>query len=291
MRRIVGLVAAFAVVLSVSDRASADDKSQQCIAASEKGQQVRDQGQYSAARDAFTQCARDVCPSIVRRDCTRWLSDLTQLWPSLVFGAKDDAGNDVVAVTVRADGNQLATSLDGKPIQIDPGQHVFRFEAAGFPPVERTVVVHAGEKSRLIAVQFGHPESSSKTAAAQDSTSAPAAKDQGPPTSAWVFAGLAVVAFGSEAYFGLSGLSDRSTLESTCGKTSSCSQDQVTNVRTKFTVADIALGVGLASAGLSVYLFLAHPHGAPAPDANTSTSRIDVVPVLGGAAATWFGRF
>jgi hypothetical protein len=97
-----------------------------------------------------------------------------------------------------------------------------------------------------------------------------------------------VVAFGTEAYFGLSGLSDRSHLKSqACAQTASCPQSSVDSIRTKFTVADIALGVGIASAAISAYLYLA----PPSETAPSHPTAVDVVPVPGGAAMSVAGRF
>jgi hypothetical protein len=271
--------------LCVGD-ARADDKNR-CIAASEQGQQLRDAGKYKDARDAFTKCARDACPTIVRRDCTRWLVDLTQLWPSVVFGAKDASGNDRTDVTVSADSVPLVSTLDGKPVPIEPGEHVFRFEAAGLPAVERDVLVRAGEKSRLVVAQFAAPPASATPPPATPGAT-PAPADAPIPTGVWVFGGLALVAFGAEAFFGISGLNDRSSLESSpCAKTATCNPDDVTSIRTKFTVADIALGVGVVSAALSAYLYLSRGWAASKPE--STSSHLDLVPTPAGrgAAATW----
>jgi len=303
MRRAPPLLAVLAAALLAPAAARADDKAQ-CLAASDDGQSQRDDGKYRRARESFTTCSRDVCPALVRRDCTKWLAELAQSWPSVVVSAKDDKGADLVAVSVHVDGEPLVSKLDGKPTQVDPGSHTFRFETSGFPAVEQKVMVHAGEKSRLLAVQFGTPapvapaagtkgdaptdasgsETPTEGAAAPETTRTP----QGTRASAWVFAGLSVAAFGTGAYFGLSGLGDRSNLQSqACAKTSSCPQSSVDSIKTKYTVADIALGVGVVSAGLSVYLFLA----APSSDAPPKASAVDVTALPGGAQLTYGGRF
>jgi hypothetical protein len=239
---------------------------------------------YSQARDAFTTCSRDVCPAIVRRDCTRWLAELQELWPSVVLGAKDDAGRDLSAVRVTMDGKPLAPSVDGKPVLVDPGAHVFRFEAEGYEPVEQDVVMHASEKGRAIEVQFGAnagvvpapPKPAGKGAPGPE----PPAGDASP--WAWVFAGVAVVAFGTEAYFGVSGLGDRSNLEAQpCARTATCTAGSVQSVRTKFAVADVALGIGVVSAVVSAYLFLTHDVPSKKPDAG----HVDLSPVPGGGVA------
>jgi hypothetical protein len=299
MRRAPPLLAVLAAALLAPAAARADDKAQ-CLTASDDGQSQRDDGKYRRARESFATCSRDVCPALVRRDCTKWLAELSQSWPSVVVSAKDDKGGDLVGVSVRVDGDVLVSKLDGKPMAVDPGSHTFRFEAAGFPAVEQQVVVHAGEKSRLLAVQFGAAPSATPDAKAapagdgsaqEPSGDAPADSTrtpQGTRISAWVFAGLSVAAFGTGAYFGLSGLGDRSNLQSQpCAKTSSCPQSSVDSIKTKYTVADIALGVGVVSAGLSVYLFLA----APSSDAPAKSSAVDVTALPGGAQLTYGGRF
>ncbi|HEY6461525.1 MAG TPA: hypothetical protein VIY73_15265 [Polyangiaceae bacterium] len=287
------VLCAIAASTVIAPRGAAADDKAQCLTASDQGQSLRDDGKYHKAREAFAACARETCPSIVRRDCMKWLADLEQSWPSVVVGAKDDKGADLVDVKVLVDGALLVSRLDGNPAPVDPGEHVFRFETAGYPPVEQRVVVRAGEKSRLLAVQFA-----TSTSAPQGEAAAPAAggppdehrTPRGPRTSAWVFGGLAVAAFGTEAFFGLSGLSDRSHLKSQpCAQTASCAQSSVDSIRTKFTVADIALGVGLVSAAISAYLFIVapgEPAAAPAP-----ASALDVRPVPGGATMDVTGRF
>jgi len=287
------LLAVVATAALSTSLAGADDK-QQCLAASDQGQQMRDDGKYRRAREAFATCARDACPALVRRDCMKWLADLEQSSPSIVVGAKDDKGGDLVDVTVLVDGAPLVTKLDGKPTPVDPGAHVLRFETAGYPRVEQHVMVRAGEKSRLLVVQFGTPAppAPATTPATAPAPAAPQADTgqtpQGTRTSAWVFAGLSVVAFGTEAYFGFSGLSDRSSLKSQpCAQTASCPESSVDSIRTKFTVADIALGVGLASAAISAYLFLA----PPSETAPSHPTAVDVVPLPGGGAMSVAGRF
>ncbi|HEY8086577.1 MAG TPA: hypothetical protein VIF09_01990 [Polyangiaceae bacterium] len=286
------VVAVVGAGVAGSPPAAAADTKQECLASSDQGQSLRDDGKYQRAREAFASCAKDACPSIVRRDCMKWLADLEQQWPSVVVGAKDERGADLVDATLKIDGVPVGSRLDGKPLPVDPGVHTFHVEAAGYPPVEQHVVVRAGEKSRLIAVTLAKPAPPVTAAAAAAPVSAPpdthGPTPQATRTSAWVFGGLAIVAFGTDAYFGLSGLSDRSHLKSDpCARTASCSQSSVDSIKTKFTVADIALGVGVASAAISAYLFIAGPKQAPAE----TTTALDVTPLPGGAAMRVGGSF
>src|SRR5690349_12130436 len=93
-----------AVLLAIASPSRAEDEKVACVSASEQGQQLRDHAKLVDARDKFVQCARDECPSVVRKDCVQWLSEVTNSLPSVVLSAKDDAGQDVLEVRVTVDG-------------------------------------------------------------------------------------------------------------------------------------------------------------------------------------------
>jgi hypothetical protein len=149
---------AAAVALSVgaaSPPARAADTKAECIAAADQGQSLRDDGKYTRAREAFTKCARETCPKVVARSCNQWLHETDEATPTVVLGAKDPAGQDLTNAQVTLDGTSFAESLDGKPAQVDPGQHVFRFTRPGSDPAEASVVLRAGEKNRVVGVTLG----------------------------------------------------------------------------------------------------------------------------------------
>jgi hypothetical protein len=145
-----GLVVA--AVLSMPALAFAGDPKTECIGAADQAQQARDDGKYRAARDGFVSCSRAVCPKMVSASCTKWAREIEDGMPTVVLAAKDAAGGDLSDVRVTFDGAPLATVLDGKPVDVDPGAHKFRFSRDGSEPVEQTVVVKAGEKLRSISV-------------------------------------------------------------------------------------------------------------------------------------------
>src|SRR5208282_6086778 len=80
--------------LAFSRHAFADDK-QDCIAESEAGQDKKLRGNLREAREQLLICARDVCPAIVRQDCTQWLTEIIAALPSVVVGARDWQGHDL----------------------------------------------------------------------------------------------------------------------------------------------------------------------------------------------------
>lgn len=153
-------LAAAAVIASTAAEAAAADV-QACLASSEKGQRARANGKLREARESFLVCGNESCPAIVRRDCAQWTSELTTALPTVVFGAKDRAGRDLFDVNVSADGETIASKLDGKAVYVDPGRHTFKLETAGAPPVTETILVKEGEKSRVVNVTFAIGEAPS----------------------------------------------------------------------------------------------------------------------------------
>ena len=139
--RVVALLLAFS-----SPRAAAaapPGRTERCVAAAERGQQERDRAAFVEARASFRSCAADECPSLVRKDCAQWLADLETSIPSVVLGAKDARGNDVLGARILVDGRPYQEEVDsGRPIALDPGPHKFRFEHPPDAPVELTDVLH-----------------------------------------------------------------------------------------------------------------------------------------------------
>jgi hypothetical protein len=130
----------------VTTPALADPTKEQCIDANAMGQHLRHDSKLAAARAQLQACAVAACPSIIRSDCIKRLDELDKIQPAIVFEAKDASGNDLSAVQVTMDGAVVANKLDGAPLTVDPGEHVFVFTAQGQPPVtKRLVVAERGE--------------------------------------------------------------------------------------------------------------------------------------------------
>jgi hypothetical protein len=287
MVRHIAVASAAAVALALgsarADGANGSEKDQ-CISAADQGQQLRDDNKYRLARDAFSRCARETCPVVVKRECGQWLHELDEKSPTVVLGAQDSKGNDLTDVNVTVDDTLLSTTLDGKPAPMDPGEHLFRYEAAGLPPIEEHVVIKAGEKNHVLKVQF--KELPPSPAPVEPPPAPEAALLRTIPLTTWVLGGVAVAAFVSEAYFGLSGLGDRSSDLAPGGCAPRCQASEKSSIQTKFVLADVSLGVGLVSAGLATYFFLASRRPS-----TTAEAAIDFAPRPGGGVATVAGRF
>jgi hypothetical protein len=271
------------VLVSARARAADPDEKTQCIGASDQGQQLRDDGKFKLARDAFTRCSRATCPGVVRQECAQWLVDLDAKTPSVVVDATDDKGNDLTNVKVTVDGAELVEKLDGLPIAVDGGEHVFHYEAAGFSPVEERVVIRTGEKNRVLKVRF--VSSATPPPAPESAPPAPEApRSAGPPLPAWIFTGVAVAAFASETYFGLAGVGQFNQDKSSCA--GHCKPSEVSSIKSQFAIADVSLAVGVVSACFAAYFFL-RPHGSNP----TSAAAVDFAPRPGGGVATMSAHF
>ncbi|MBX3222786.1 MAG: hypothetical protein KF795_19895 [Labilithrix sp.] len=278
-RRGVSLFLLVAVLLGVTPRTARADEKQVCVTASEKAQQLRNAGHLSEAREQLAICGRNECPKLVQQDCTEWMKDVLGMLPSVVPGAKDEQGRDLVDVRVSIDGKVATESLDGKPVSVDPGVHTFRFETAGAPAVEEQVVVRQGEKNRILTVTFA----SSEPAADKDARSPKPTKDAGegePPIAAYVTGGLGLLALGAALYINLDASADARELRKTCAPR--CEQSQVDDVENRYVIAGVTAGLGGAAVIAAVVLYLTHERGA-----RSSASRLvpTIAPSARGAVA------
>jgi hypothetical protein len=165
----------FALSTSLARADQTAGPKQECLAASDLGQNERDEGHYRAARRAFATCARDICPRVVADLCTKWLHDIGEIAPTIVLGAKDEHGSDLTDVKVTLDGAPFATVLEGRPVEADTGAHVLRFERDGSEPVEQQVTLHVAERARLVTVTLRSitataPSSPTETATLESSS-------------------------------------------------------------------------------------------------------------------------
>ena len=299
----VALVAVVAATSSTSAIAADVD----CPTASEQGQKLRDQGKILRAREMFLICARATCPSVVRKDCAKWLPEVEESMPTVVFAAEDGRGADVATVTVSVDDAQVSGLLDGKPVSLDPGQHVIKAVAtgaaatsgaSGATSVTQNIIVRAGEKNRLVKIAFPPPAGDAKTPDRTPDKSTPAAQKGGIPVATYVLGGVGVLALGSFAFFGITGKNDLSNLKSsTCAPY--CAGSDLDSVKTKLIVADVSVAVGiLAIGGATVFYFTSQPSkekNAAAKDGARRgvpvSAHLDVTPIAGGAAAVLRGQF
>lgn len=214
-----------------------------CVQASESAQELKDQGKLRAARDELLRCVDDSCPGPVKHECLRLLTEVEARMPSVVFSVRDAAGNDITSVRVSIDGLPLVDRIDGKSVPVDPGEHVFRFEVAA--PLERRVTVHESEKGRLLSVGLPAPLPLAPPRATSERPSS-TARSRPTPVLTYVLAGTAAVGVAGFVYFWLGAVAEAKNIQQTCAPR--CASANLASVRTQALVADISLGVGIASA-------------------------------------------
>lgn len=279
--------------------AAAEGASAQCASAYEDAQLLRQRGKLIAARDHAAICARDQCPEVARRDCARWAEELGREIPSVVVVVRDDADRDVPAQRVLVDGVVRAEVSAGRAFELDPGVHAFRVERPNGPPVEKSFSVYQGERDRVVRLTVP----SGPAAPAPVAATVPNAQTVAPgpvlPVSsgssapreapsyvlAGVVAGVSVASLAVSGYLGLTGRQELSDLRTSCAPT--CSDSQVDPVKTRLTLSDATLGVGLVGAALAVYLFVRTASERAAP----ASAHVEITPLRNGAAAMVGGQF
>lgn len=261
---------AFALVVLAANVARAEDPSPaRCSEAYVAGQHLMHDEKLVEAERELLVCARAPCPSALQPECAEWLADVQREMPSIVVAVKSSKGEDLRDVRVTLDGAAFVDKLDGAARDVDPGDHTLRFEAPGEASFEERVLVRASEKARLLSYRF--PSSAPPLATAATASPEPSSTSGPSRAPAFVFAGLAVAATGTFAALGVDGLSRWNACHEGC----SASHDAAGN--REWVAADVALGVAVASIGLSTYFFL---RGAPSAK---SSARLVVSPTLGGA--------
>lgn len=254
------------------------DEQKACVNASEKAQQLKNAGKLSEAREQLVVCGREVCPKLIQQDCSEWMRELLSSLPSIVPGARDKKGRDLVDVRVIVDGKVVTDTLDGKPIALDPGVHRFRFETKHAPPIDEQVVVRQGEKNRILTVTFATPDDKSTV------TGPPPPKEdsgKGAPIAAYIFGGAGLVVGTVALVIDLGANSDARTLRDTCAP--NCQQKDVDDVDSRYTLAGVTAGIGGALFLTGVVLLVVHL-SEPSGKSNASSAPSWITPRAGGAA-------
>ncbi len=142
---VVGLLLATTLAHADDDEA----RKARCGAGYEGGQRQRSDGKLLAARDAFRTCSRDCSPSLAKQ-CVEWLDEVEREIPTIVLSVE---GDDRTDVRVTLDGAPLRESLDGRPVEVDPGPHVVRFASAdGKTSSEKKVVIRSAERLQAVSL-------------------------------------------------------------------------------------------------------------------------------------------
>jgi len=274
-----------------------------CIEASERGQRDRDAGKLLASRDAFVACAADACPKVIQIDCATWMAEVQATIPSVVAVARDTEGKDVVGAVLEIDGHRVDNTA--RAIAVDPGEHTLRWSKPGFQPMAQRIIVREGEHARRIEAVLQPLAASAPEKPAQTADGAASI-----PALTWVLASVSAASFGSYIGFGVSAVNQRDELAETCAP--SCPPAEVDAAKRDMVIANVAFGLGVASAVGAVVVPLIgssaaaqdgpaqdgpaqdgpaqddqHQPGEPATGARADALRIELSPHGGYAAWTF----
>lgn len=260
--------------------AMADDKLT-CVRAADAAQEQRTAGKLRDARSSLHTCAREVCPALVRSDCTQWLAEVEASMPTVVIRAQNGRGDDITDVQIELDGRRIADQLEGLPIDVDPGAHVLVWRRGG-KSARQEIVVHTAEKNRAVTLRVEGDDLPLGPPSTDVSLAEVRAR---PGAAAWLLSGVAVVGAASFGYFGLRGSAEVRDMRAECA--GHCPASRVDAAYEKLLAADISLGIAIVSAGVAGYLFWS----AAASSKSAPMREVSVSPLAGGAAAIWIERF
>lgn len=276
---------------------SADPTTTDCLTASEASLKQRGEHKLREARRQLLVCSAPNCPADVRNECLRRVDQVNAAIPTIIFEAKDAAGNDVSDVSVTMDGEALADRLEGTAISLDPGQHVFHFEAAGQPPVDKTLVIHEAEKDRHEQIVIGAGPSATpsvvptRVTPLQGSTVTNPALGPGTASSSWstqkttslVVGGVGVAGLIAGGVFAGIASAKWSASKTECSSGGGCPQysqavSDHDSASTAATVSTVAVVVGGAAVVAAAVLWFTAPSGG---ESAASTTALCVVPGIG----------
>jgi len=273
MRRHRRLLLSFVACVSIAvPRVALAGPSDECIAASEHAQELKNAGKLAAARDELVTCSRPECPKMVATDCTKWMGEVLAQLPSVIPAAKDPSGKDVIEARFSIDGKLATESLDGKAVAVDPGVHVFRLEANGMKPVEERVVTRVGEQNRVVSwkLEVG-------PAAPPPSTKTPPPEPESKkkiPVIPIVLGAAGVVLLGVSLFIDLKATGDAHDLRKRCAP--DCEQDDVDAIQSRYVIAGVGAGLGAAALIGGAVLFFA--------TRKSSDAGFAITPLLNGGA-------
>ena len=254
--RMLGLVVFAGLAAGTARQALADERVGVCVEAAERGQELRDAHKLVEARSQLVVCAQRECPSVVRASCTEWLADLGHRTPSVVVGAKDEEGHDLAGLIVSMDGALLPEGVTSSAVPVNPGAHAMRYAAAGYEPIEESVVLREGEPLRVLSVTLRRSDAPPRKRPPAEAAA------RGLPVLPIVLGATSVIALSIFGYSAIKGASDYRRLDRDCGPR--CPSSEIDGVRSTFLVADVALVVGLVTGGAALTLWVFDRPARPA---------------------------
>ncbi|HWZ90816.1 MAG TPA: hypothetical protein VNW92_18270 [Polyangiaceae bacterium] len=265
-------------VLTATKLAAAD--AQECVAQNNAAADQRANHHLLAARGSYRSCvAEPGCPEVVRAECETALSELKTAIPTLLVSVLDAQKHDVVGATLQVDGQTIA--VDGSPIEVDPGPHELTAEAQGVRTAMQVVGVE-DEANRRVELVLEELHAAPLSSARESEPVVAAAKPRS-RVPAYVLGGVGALGAASFGYFAISGHSGLNQLEA-CKP--DCSRSAVHDVRVKYLLADVSLGVSVVALATAGYFLFRPASEAPKPSSSVSLN-ISTAPQAAGISVRW----
>ncbi len=263
--------------LAAEPAAEGESGKAQCLSAYESGQRARKAGQLQAAKASFGFCGSTACPRVMHADCGRWLAEVEVEIPTAVFRVAS-AGVELDGASIAIDGGP-PRELDGRAVELDPGEHSLVFTHEGYQTLEQSFRFSVGDKLVQRRVELMPSTSTSDTAAkAPGSATIPEPASSSTLVPTWLGAGVGTLGIAGLVYFGANARKDESALDA-CSP--SCSKERVAEVRREYLLANVSLGVGAAGFLTAAAWLLFRPRAADQEHARLSL-KIGPVTTLNG---------
>jgi hypothetical protein len=222
-----------------------------CMVHHEGAQEARLRGAFLEAQAELRACAEEDCPEALRTDCLEWRAQVEAVLPTVIVVAEGDAG-DLSEARVVVDGEVLRESLDGRPIALDPGTHVVSVTLPDGQSKEQRVVLSEGERGRRLQFDFKAPPVMTAPLGAP-----PTRTIRPVPPGVYILGATAFIGLGVGVGFGSDAWSKSRTARDLCAPL--CDPDVSRAVSERAAVADVALGVFVASTVGAIVLYSYRP--------------------------------
>ena len=298
-------------------RPGRDDK-RACAESYYKAKESIQSGRLLDVKEPLGRCARAVCGSFLKQECTKLYLQMDTDVPSVVPAVPDAAAG--ATFEVRMDGELLTSKLDGLAIPVNPGWHEFTFSTEERVFATQKILIAQGERNRAVtalqrstdrkiadAAEVIPTRAPRRKAVALEETDSesekvaptpPKRRDRAPEAQpeagaswlAYALGGVGLVGVGGAGLFTYWGRQDNSTLRSSCAP--DCNPASVHHVRMMYLAADLSGAAGVVALAASTWMFL----HARTPDEKSSHQlarlrMLDVRPTASGTFATVGGTF
>ena len=224
-----------------ANSAQAGPSRTECLDAHRSAQELRKAGKLLESQEQLLVCSSESCPGAIITDCGRWLMELEQATPSVVFEVRVD-GKDTNVARVELDG-RLVNDWS-QAVKVNPGRHDVRISVGGFEPHVESVLTPEGQRLKMVSAEFKKQEAAPL---ANAQAAKPVELARPTPPSAYALLGVGVLGAAGFATFAAIGKTKQNQLDNDCAKLFSCTDADLKPMKTMYLVGDISAGVGAAA--------------------------------------------